>query len=52
MDPTISDAHVNLGRLFHKSGQLAQSEEHYRAALAIDAVTRLHILIWAFFSKI
>jgi tetratricopeptide (TPR) repeat protein len=37
MDPTIKDAHVNLGRLFHKSGLWAQSEEHYRAALAIDA---------------
>ena len=37
IDPMISDAHVNLGRLFHKAGLLAQSEEHYRAALAINA---------------
>jgi tetratricopeptide (TPR) repeat protein len=37
MDPMMSDAHVNLGRLFHKAGQLAQSEKHYRAAIAIDA---------------
>jgi tetratricopeptide (TPR) repeat protein len=37
LDPTIGDAHVNLGRLFHSAGLLAQSEKHYRAALAIDA---------------
>ena len=37
LDPTISDAHVNLGRLFHKAGQLAQSEKHYRAAVEINA---------------
>jgi tetratricopeptide (TPR) repeat protein len=36
MDPTISDAHVNLGRLFQKAGLLAESEEHYRAAVAIN----------------
>ena len=36
MDPTISDAHLNVGRLFHKAGLLAESEEHYRAAVAIN----------------
>ena len=36
MDPTIGDAHVNLGRLFHKAGLLAESEEHYRSAVAIN----------------
>jgi tetratricopeptide (TPR) repeat protein len=36
IDPTNSDAHINLGRLFHRGGMLAKSEEHYRAALAID----------------
>ena len=36
LDPTMGDAHVNLGRLLHKAGSLVLSEEHYRAALAID----------------
>jgi tetratricopeptide (TPR) repeat protein len=35
MDPTLSEAHINLGRLCHNAGMLKQSEEHYRAALAI-----------------
>lgn len=30
----LPDAHLNLGRLRHETGDLAAAEEHYRAALA------------------
>jgi len=33
LDPTLSDAHLNLGKLYHDAGMLKQSESHYRAAL-------------------
>jgi DNA-binding transcriptional MerR regulator len=33
LDPTLSDAHVNLGRLYHDAGRLEESEAHYREAL-------------------
>jgi tetratricopeptide (TPR) repeat protein len=32
LDPSLADAHVNLGRLYHAAGQPAQAEAHYRAA--------------------
>jgi tetratricopeptide (TPR) repeat protein len=32
LDPTLADAHVNLGRLFHQAHQAAEAEAHYRAA--------------------
>ena len=32
LDPTLADAHVNLGRLYHQAHQAAEAEEHYRAA--------------------
>ncbi|HVP61922.1 MAG TPA: tetratricopeptide repeat protein [Myxococcaceae bacterium] len=32
--PGHADAHVNLGRLLHEEGRLAQAQAHYRAALA------------------
>ncbi len=35
LDPTRSDAHINLGRLCQNAGLLKQSEEHYRAAADI-----------------
>lgn len=35
LDPTYADAHVNLGRLMHVSGDHSFAEEHYRAALAL-----------------
>ena len=35
MDPTLSEAYINLGKLCHNAGMLKQSEEHYRAALKI-----------------
>jgi tetratricopeptide (TPR) repeat protein len=35
LDPSHADAHVNLGRLLHESGDAAAAESHYRAALSI-----------------
>jgi tetratricopeptide (TPR) repeat protein len=32
IDPTLADAHINLGRQCHESGDHAQAEGHYRAA--------------------
>lgn len=32
LDPTLADAHVNLGRLYHQGHQPAEAEAHYRAA--------------------
>jgi len=34
LDPALADAHVNLGRLYHDTGQHALAEAHYRAAAA------------------
>lgn len=36
LDPTHSDAHVNLGRLLHERKAPAAAEKHYRAALKAD----------------
>lgn len=33
LDAAHADAHVNLGRMLHGRGQLADAEEHYRAGL-------------------
>ncbi|HYB71458.1 MAG TPA: tetratricopeptide repeat protein [Candidatus Bathyarchaeia archaeon] len=33
LDPTLTDAHVNLGRLYHQAGDRERAEQHYRAAL-------------------
>ena len=33
IDPEMSDAHLNLGRLYHEAGKFKESETHYRAAL-------------------
>jgi len=35
LDPEHADAHVNLGRLYHESGDANSAEQHYRRALAI-----------------
>lgn len=32
LDPTLADAHVNLGRLYHQAKEHADAEAHYRAA--------------------
>ena len=34
LDPSLADAHVNLGRLLHESGDAAHAAPHYEAALA------------------
>jgi tetratricopeptide (TPR) repeat protein len=34
LDPSHADAHVNLGRLLHESGDAAHAAPHYEAALA------------------
>ncbi len=36
IDPSHSDAHLNLGRLLHESDRLEDAETHYRAAVAAD----------------
>jgi tetratricopeptide (TPR) repeat protein len=33
LEPEMSDAHLNLGRLYHEARMLDRSEAHYRAAL-------------------
>jgi tetratricopeptide (TPR) repeat protein len=33
IDPTMSDAHLNLGKLYHDAGALRKCELHYRAAV-------------------
>jgi tetratricopeptide (TPR) repeat protein len=37
LDPDHADAHVNLGRLLHERGDLADAESHYRAAARVDS---------------
>ena len=37
LDPEHADAHVNLGRLLHEAGEIAEAERHYRATLALRA---------------
>lgn len=34
-DPTLLDAHINLGRLLHESGRQAQAERVYRNAIKV-----------------
>ena len=34
-DPTLLDAHINLGRLLHESGRYAQAERVYRNAIQV-----------------
>jgi len=36
-EPAHPDAHLNLGRLLHESGELEAAEGHYRAAVAADS---------------
>ena len=33
LDPNFADAHLNLGRLDHEAGKLAEAEAHYREAV-------------------
>lgn len=34
LDPTLTDAYVNLGRLYHEAREHERAEAHYRAAIA------------------
>jgi len=36
LDPAHVDAHLNLGRLLHESGDAASAERHYRSAWNVD----------------
>lgn len=36
LHPAHPEAHLNLGRLLHEAGKLAEAESHYRQALAAD----------------
>lgn len=36
LDPSHADAHVNLGRLLHEAGKVADAAAHYRLALDAD----------------
>ena len=33
LNPEMSDAHLNLGKLYHEAGMLKKCEAHYRAAM-------------------
>jgi len=41
LDPGHIEAHLNLGRLLHESGELAGAESHYRQACAADPASPL-----------
>jgi tetratricopeptide (TPR) repeat protein len=46
LDAGQADAHVNLGRLLHRGGDVARAESHYRAAIALapdDAVAHFNL---------
>lgn len=36
LDPDHSDAHLNLGRLYHEAGRVEEAEAHYRSAATTD----------------
>jgi len=36
LDPSLADAHLNLGRLEHEAGELGKAEMHYRRAVQCD----------------
>lgn len=36
LDPSLVEAHVNLGRMYHEAGELAKADAHYRAAAKLD----------------
>jgi len=36
LDPLMADAHVNLGRVLHVTGERGRAEPHYRQAVKLD----------------
>jgi DNA-binding transcriptional MerR regulator len=48
LDPQHAAAHVNLGRLLHEAGEIAEAESHYRATLALrgdDAIAAFNLAV-------
>jgi tetratricopeptide (TPR) repeat protein len=48
LDPRHADGHVNLGRLLHEAGEIADAESHYRAGLALrpdDATAAFNLAV-------
>ena len=48
LDPTLSDAHVNLGRLYHEAKEPVKAEAHYRAAIAhapVDPIPHFNLAV-------
>ena len=48
LDSGHADAHVNLGRLLHEAGELAEAERHYRATLGLrpdDATAAFNLAV-------
>jgi tetratricopeptide (TPR) repeat protein len=48
LDPGHADAHVNLGRLLHEAGELAEAERHYHATLGLrpdDATAAFNLAV-------
>lgn len=41
LDPSLAEAHVNLGRLYHDASEFEEAESHYRAAIAQDGHSSL-----------
>jgi tetratricopeptide (TPR) repeat protein len=48
LDPSHADGHVNLGRLLHEAGEIAEAEAHYRATIALrpdDATAAFNLAV-------
>ncbi|MGQ0551391.1 MAG: tetratricopeptide repeat protein [Armatimonadota bacterium] len=47
-DPTLADAHINLGRLYHEAKDIVRAEVHYRAAIALasdDSIAHFNLAV-------
>ena len=48
LDPDHAEAHVNLGRLLHEAGEIAEAESHYRATITLrpdDATAAFNLAV-------
>jgi tetratricopeptide (TPR) repeat protein len=48
LEPDHADAHVNLGRLLHHAGEIAEAEAHYRATITLrpeDATAAFNLAV-------